>query len=51
MYCNSDNFNLENIVKFYRKMRDYMYAYFEGYVAGQKLGRPIKKYKSHRLTR
>lgn len=44
-----DFVTLENIVKFHRKARDYMFAYFEGFIAGPKLEEHIKKtYKSHR---
>lgn len=43
-----DYVTVDNIVKFHRKARDYMFAYFEGHVAGQKLEKQIKKYKSHR---
>ena len=35
-------------LEFHRKSRDYMFAYFEGHVAGNKLETQIKEYKSHR---
>ena len=38
----------DNIVKFHRKARDYMFAYFEGHIAGSDLEKKVKKYKSHR---
>lgn len=43
-----DSVTLENIQKFHRKARDYMFAYFEGYTAGPKIEERLKKYKSHR---
>lgn len=43
-----DYVTLDNIVKFHRKARDYMFAYFEGHVAGPKLEAQVKSYKSHR---
>ena len=43
-----DSVTLDNIKNFHRKSRDYMFAYFEGHVAGNKLETQIKQYKSHR---
>ena len=43
-----DFVTLDNIKNFNRKARDYMFAYFEGYIAGPKIGEHLKKYKSHR---
>lgn len=40
-----DYFTLENIRNFHRKCRNYMFAYFEGHVAGTKLEEQVKKYK------
>ena len=43
-----DTVTLENIQKYHRKARDYMFAYFQGFVAGPKLEEQVKLYKSHR---
>ena len=43
-----DSVSVENIRKYNRKARDYMFAYFEGFVTGPKLEDQIKLYKSHR---
>ena len=43
-----DFVTLDNIQKYHRKARDYMFAYFEGFTAGPKLENRIKEYKSHR---
>ena len=43
-----DSVSLENIRNYHRKARDYMFAYFQGFVAGPKLEEQIKLYKSHR---
>ena len=43
-----DVVTLENIKKFNRKARDYLFAYIEGFAAGPKLEEHIKLYKSHR---
>ena len=43
-----DSVTVENIKKYHRKARDYMFAYFQGFVAGPKLEDQIKLYKSHR---
>ena len=43
-----DSVTLENIIKFNRKARDYMFAYFEGIQAGPNLDKQIKLYRSHR---
>ena len=42
-----DDVSLENIRKFFRKMRDYIAAYKEGLTAGPDLEKAVKKYKSH----
>ena len=39
---------LENIKNFFRKSRDYMYAYLEGMEVGKQLDAQVKVYKSHR---
>ena len=41
-----DSVNVENVRNFHRKCRQYMYAYFEGHVAGSKLEEQVKKYKT-----
>ena len=46
-----DTVQLQNIKKFHRKARDYMFAYFEGHVAGRQLEDKVKLYKSHRRVR
>ena len=43
-----DSVNLDTIRKFFRKMRDYIKAYKEGFTAGPELENAVKKYKSHR---
>lgn len=47
-----DSVGVENIRNFHQKCRNYMFAYFEGHVAGQKIEEQVKKYKkaikSHR---
>lgn len=43
-----DSVSVESIKKYHRKARDYMFAYFEGFVAGPKLEDQVKLYKSHR---
>lgn len=47
-----DSVTLDQIKNFHRKCRNYMFAYFEGHVAGMELEKQIKKYKkvikSHR---
>ena len=42
---------VENVKNFHRKARDYMFAYFQGFVAGPKLEDQVKLYKSHRRVR
>ena len=39
---------LDNIQIFFRKSREYMFAYLQGHVAGNLLEEQIKQYKSHR---
>ena len=41
-----DSVTVENICNFHRKCRHYMFAYFEGHVAGAKLGEQVKKYRT-----
>ena len=41
-----DSVSLDNIKNFHRKCRQYMFAYFEGHVAGSKLEEQVKKYKT-----
>ena len=41
-----DSVTPENIRNFHRKCRHYMFAYFEGHVAGSKLEEQVKKYKT-----
>lgn len=43
-----DSVPLSTIIKFFRKMRDYMRAYLEGNSAGLEVESAVKKYKSHR---
>lgn len=43
-----DFVTLDNMQKYFRKARDYMFAYFEGFKAGPALETKIKAYKSHR---
>ena len=43
-----DSVSLELMIKYNRKARDYMYAYFEGLTAGPALEKHLKIYKSHR---
>lgn len=45
IYPCPETVKLCNIQNFHRKVRDYMYAYFEGYVAGRQL---VDKVKSHK---
>ena len=40
-----DSISIENIQTFRRKCRQYVYAYFEGHVAGSKLEEHVKKHK------
>ena len=42
-----DSVSLDTIRKFFRKMRDYIKTYKEGYIAGPALENAIKKYTSH----
>ena len=37
-----DSVSVENIRKYHQKARDYMFAYFQGFVAGPKLEEQIK---------
>ena len=52
MLLGLDSVTVENICNFHSKCRHYMFAYFEGHVAGAKLEEQVKKYrtavKSHR---
>ena len=47
-----DSITIDNIRKYFRKARNYMFAYLEGYVGGKNLEDQIKRYKkiyaSHR---
>ena len=43
-----DFVTLDNMQKYFRKARDYMFAYFEGCTAGPGLEKHLKVYKSHR---
>ena len=47
-----DTVTIENIKKYFRKARQYMFGYIEGLAAGPELEKQIKKYKkgytSHR---
>ena len=46
-----DTVTVDNIKSYHRKARDYMFAYFQGFVAGPKLEDQVKLYKSHRRVR
>ena len=46
-----DTVTVDNIKNYHRKARDYMFAYFQGFVAGPKLEDQVKLYKSHRRVR
>lgn len=41
-----DLVKLDNIQNFHRKCRHYMFAYFEGHVAGSQLEEQVRKYKT-----
>ena len=43
-----DSVNPQRIQKYYRKAREYMFAYLEGHCPGKELERITKIYKSHR---
>ena len=43
-----DSVQIDSIKKFFRKSREYMFAYIEGHVAGHKLDEQVKTYSSHR---
>ena len=40
-----DSVTIDNIKNYYRKARNYMFAYLEGYVGGNELEEQIKRYK------
>ena len=42
-----DFVTLDNMQNYFRKARDYMFAYFEGYTAGPGLEKHLTVYKSH----
>ena len=46
-----DTVTVDNIKNYHRKARHYMFAYFQGFVAGPKLEDQVKLYKSHRRVR
>lgn len=40
-----DSVTTENINNYFRKVRDYMFAYLQGYAGGEKLEKEVKRMK------